>query len=204
MAYCDVDYGSQRSDTTASESGMSTEETTDTEGQEAPAAQPSGIRLPIPVVMFVAGLAVGGAVGWFTAGPMLVKRAFPGGVPAAYAATPQGDDSDARSKLDSTDAPVNSHLLENLIVNPAGTQGTRFLLVSVAFETTDAATAQVLEQRDLEVRDAVINLFGSETIENLSEVSMREAVKDAVRERVEQLIGRNTIGRIYFPQFVIQ
>lgn len=183
---------------------MSTEETTGTEGQDTTAAPPSGIRLPIPVVMFVAGLAVGGAVGWFTAGPMLVKRAFPGGIPAAYAAAPPSEGSDASGKLDSTDAPANSHLLENLIVNPAGTQGTRFLLVSVGFETTDAATIGILEQRDLEVRDAIINLFGSETIENLSEVSMREAVKDAVRERVAQLIGRNTIGRIYFPQFVIQ
>lgn len=184
---------------------MSTEETTETEDQETQPAPSSGIRLPIPVVMFVAGLAVGGAAGWFTAGPMLVKRAFPGGVPAAYAATPSSDDeSGGRARLDTSDAPANSHLLENLIVNPAGTHGTRFLLVSVAFETTDAATIKILEQRDLEVRDAIINLFGSETVENLSEVSMRESVKDTVRERVERLIGRNTIGRIYFPQFVIQ
>jgi flagellar FliL protein len=183
---------------------MSTEDTTVGEGSEAMDAPTA--RKPVGVIGFVAGLIVGSVVGWAVAGPMLVQRAFPGGVPAAIAAEPPraSSSTDDALPLDSAGAPRSTHSIENLIINPAGTQGTRFLLVSMAIEALDGPTLKLLEQRDVEVRDAVIDLLGSSTVPELTEMENRENVKAAVRERVQRLLGRNTIGRIYFSQYVIQ
>ena len=74
----------------------------------------------------------------------------------------------------------------------------------MAIEALDGPTLKLLEQRDVEVRDAVIDLLGSSTVPELTEMENRENVKTAVRERVQRLLGRNKIGRIYFSQYVIQ
>lgn len=183
---------------------MSTEDTTAGEGAESTKAPAAG--KPLGVIGFVAGLIVGCVVGWTMAGPMLVKRAFPGGIPAAYAAQPPGSDNheDKALPLDSAGAPRNTHSIDNLIINPAGTQGTRFLLVSMAIEVMDGPTLKTLEQRDLEVRDAIIDVLGAATVPELTDIENRENVKSAVRDRVQRLIERNTVGRIYFSQYVIQ
>lgn len=181
---------------------MAIEDAAGKEGIEGESGTVSTRKLALPATMLVVGLLAGGLVGSYMAGPMLVKRAFPGGVPAAMAAEPP--DSEGSAGLDTSTAPRDTHLIENLIVNPAGTQGTRFLLLSIAFEATDGVTHKALEQRDLEVRDAILELLGSETVSSLSDVSNREAVKTAVRNRVQRLIGRESIGRIYFSQYVIQ
>ena len=183
---------------------MSTENTTVGDGLEATEAQAG--RKPVGVIGFVAGLIVGSVAGWVVAGPMLVQRAFPGGVPAAIAAeSPRANmPADNALPLDSTGAPRSTHSIDNLIINPAGTQGTRFLLVSMAIEALDGPTIKLLEQRDVEVRDAIIDLLGATTVPELTNMENRENVKSAVRDRVQGLIGRNTVGRIYFSQYVIQ
>lgn len=183
---------------------MSTDDTSVDEGTEATEAHAG--RKPVGVIGFVAGLIVGSVVGWAIAGPMLVQRAFPGGIPAAIAAQPPraAAGESIALPLDSAGAPRSTHSIENLIINPAGTQGTRFLLVSMAIEALDGPTLKLLEQRDVEVRDAVIDLLGSSTVPELTEMENRENVKTAVRERVQRLLGRNKIGRIYFSQYVIQ
>lgn len=180
---------------------MTSEQTTAADGTEtaAPAARGGGA---LPVIMLVAGLATGGLAGWLVAGPGLVRQAFPGGIPAAFAATPATSCEELLEEH--SGKPVGTHVIENLIVNPAGTQGTRFLLLTLAFESRDTQLLEALKQRDVEVRDAILNLLGSYTIPELSEVERREQVKDAVRERLHRLLGRETIGRIHFPQFVIQ
>jgi flagellar protein FliL len=155
--------------------------------QNAPARRaPKWLVVAIPLL----AVAMGGAVGTRVIGPVVVHRMH-----AAAA---------AKAKL-APAAPAGAmHLIENLVLNPAGTGGTRFLMVSVAIETKDAATNDAMNQRDAEVRDVILQLLGSKTVDQLADVTQRGALREELLDRLRTLFPSGAIRQIYFPQFVIQ
>jgi flagellar protein FliL len=90
------------------------------------------------------------------------------------------------------------------VLNPAGTGGTRFLMVSVAIETKDAATNDEMNARDAEVRDLTLRLLGSKTVDQLADVTQRDAIRHELLGRLSKLFAPGAIRQLYFPQFVIQ
>jgi flagellar FliL protein len=95
------------------------------------------------------------------------------------------------------------HLLDNLVLNPAGSGGTRFLLLSVAFEVKSAAVLEQMKARDAELRDVVLVTLGSKSVEELADMHAREALKTELRTATEKTFKKG-VKRVYFPQFVIQ
>ena len=97
------------------------------------------------------------------------------------------------------------HLIDNLVLNPAGTGGSRFLMLSTAIEFAESSQVEEMKTRDAEVRDIVLRVMGSRTIEQLSEMSNREIIKRELADSLGLLFKKKkAIRRIYFPQFVIQ
>ncbi|MBL8981488.1 MAG: flagellar basal body-associated FliL family protein [Gemmatimonadetes bacterium] len=102
----------------------------------------------------------------------------------------------------------NLHLIDNLVMNPAGSGGTRFLMLSTAIEFKDAAMVEQFKARDAEVRDLVLRVMGAKTVEQLSDMAVREVIRKEVADSLAMLVPKKTrkkaITRIFFPQFVIQ
>lgn len=159
---------------------------------DTPAA--GGGKKTILVAAVVAVLAGGG--GAFLAAPVMAKK-----VAAEIKATTPADGEHAEEK---PEAPGVSHSVENLVLNPANSGGMRFLMVSVAFDLKDAAAAETLKARDAEVRDALIQLMGAKTVEELANPGTREALKAEILASVGALLDKGAVRRIYLPQFVIQ
>jgi len=147
---------------------------------------PKWVLVVVPIVLAVVGLGFGLGV----IGPVLARREQ-----VANAAT---------LKAASKNTTGTVHLLENLVLNPAGTGGTRFLMVSVAIETRDAAVNDEMNQRDAEVRDATLQLLAGKTVEELADVSRRPALRQQLLVQLGHLFAPGAIRQIYFPQFVIQ
>jgi len=165
------------------------------EGPEAgssPEARPPGPSLLLAAVL---SLAAAGGGAWLGA-PLLVPRAT-----EAVASMRAGSDTD-ESVGESGENTVE-HEMSNIVLNPAGSGGMRFLVASVALEVTEPALAE-LEARDSEARDLVSTLLATRTVEILSDVGMRDALRDALREALNAMLGFDGVVRIFFPQFVIQ
>ncbi|HEX6632048.1 MAG TPA: flagellar basal body-associated FliL family protein, partial [Gemmatimonadaceae bacterium] len=96
------------------------------------------------------------------------------------------------------------HLVENLVLNPARSGGSRFLLLSVGFAVKDDATAKTLADRDPELRDVIIRCFGAKTVDELVDVALRDSLKVELQQAVGERFGPATVSAVYFPQFVIQ
>lgn len=141
------------------------------------------------------GLALGSVAGLFVLGPKL--SATPAHAAAAKAV--KHDSSDAK-KADA--API--YQMDNLVLNPAGSGGTRFLLLSVALEVKDAGTSDMLKGHDAEMRDAILRLFGAKTVDQVSEASARDELRAEVLATLNKMLPAGTVRRVYFPQFVIQ
>lgn len=96
------------------------------------------------------------------------------------------------------------HVVDNLVVNPAASGGSRFLLTSIALEAASQAEAEELAARDVEIRDAFIMVLGSKTVDELTDIRSRPQISKELMEAISTLVGRDVVHRLFIPQFVIQ
>lgn len=94
--------------------------------------------------------------------------------------------------------------LEGLVVNPAGSQGNRYLAVSVVFETNAPAVEEELKKKKVIIKDAVLRLLSQQTVEELSDPERRDSLKNALREEANGILNEGEIDRLYFTEFVLQ
>lgn len=157
-------------------------------------------KLPLLLLAGI-GLAVGAGTGALLIGPMVAKKLAK--TPVAIAdSTEAASEEKGGSSLGNTAPPVL--LLDNLVLNPAGSGGSRFLLASIAIECADAKTLASLQARDPELRDALLTALGAKTIDELTDVGSREQLKTEIQNTLGDRFGKKSIKRVYFPQFVVQ
>ncbi|SYZ74267.1 putative Flagellar protein FliL [Candidatus Zixiibacteriota bacterium] len=94
--------------------------------------------------------------------------------------------------------------VDNIIVNPSGTGGTRYLSVSMAFEVGSQETMRIFEDKQPLIRDALITILGSKTIEQLSDPRQKEITRFQIKKRIEQLLQLDDLAAVYFTDFIIQ
>jgi flagellar FliL protein len=195
---------------------MAAEETAPDEGTE-----PKKKALPafvMPLVLALAGIGAGGFVGLKVVAPKVVSGFTSDLITAADVAA-------HATKKDSTEEEIAAaaeahagkggkgegeskpplYTISDLVLNPAGSGGTRFLMLSVAFDMVDSTGVESMKQRDAEIKDAVLALVGGKTVDELAEVSAREPLKVEIRDLVAKITKKpKAIKRVSFPQFVIQ
>lgn len=160
----------------------------------------TGKRTKLPLIMVVlAGLLVGGGVGAFAAGPVIIKK-FRGHPAASQVETKTEHGKDSKEG----DQKKVLHIIDNLVLNPAGSGGTRFLMLTVTLAVKDSAAGEMLKSRDAEVRDALLDRFGRKTVDELADMGRREGIKKELLAALKPLFPDGTIKAVYFPQFVIQ
>lgn len=147
----------------------------------------------LPIFVALICLATGGAVGAKGLGPtvgtVLADRAANGGGGGGH-----GGEGEAAAL----------HVVDNLVVNPAASNGGRFLLTSIALEAVSPGETPLLEARDVELRDAMILVLGSKTVEELTDIGQRHIIADELLDAVEAIVGNHVVSRLFIPQFVIQ
>lgn len=189
---------------------------------ETAAEAPAGVKAKLPLIAAVlVGLAVGAGSGAVVVGPMLAKTlGFEArAVPAPHVAEGEaaaGEHGEAAPA--EGEAPAGEHgateggevakppvlLLENLVLNPSGSGGARYLLASIAIEAADAKGVEALTARDAELKDLVLTALSKKSVEELSDVAGREAIKTELLAAIKERFGKNSVKQLYFPQFVIQ
>ncbi len=154
------------------------------DGEES-AGSPGRLR-----VLLVAGggLALGALTGAFVVAPAAGGSPEHGGEPAA--------DPHASGEK-------HEHLIENLIVNPSGTKGSRLLLATVAVVVDSEKSVAELEERDAEVRDRLFAVLAAKTVEELTDLGARASLKEELREVVAEITHGNVLD-IHLPQWVVQ
>lgn len=93
---------------------------------------------------------------------------------------------------------------ENLTVNPAGTDGTRYLMVSIVFE---AQTQQILDEltaKEVAVKDTLLHILSSKTVPELSDMSTRNPLRERLREATNAFLTSGQLTHLYFTQYVMQ
>ncbi len=164
---------------------------------EAEAVPKKKKSLP-PIVLYVVIAVVMVGVG------VTVGTKFMGGAKADDTVAVSEEQAGTDKKEHKEDAPTELFMVNDLVVNPAGTEGTRFLSASIGLETYSKETLDLMEKREPLVRDALITILGSKTIDQLSDPKQKEIIRFQIKKRTEQLLHVDDLSAVYFTQFILQ
>ena len=170
------------------------------------AAAPAGAVPPAPrkglvIGLVVAGIALGGATGTFVVAPKLVPPVSPA---ALDSAGEHGAEAEGEGLKGGENAAPKLVTLENIIVNLAGSQGSRFLMTSIAIATEDEKLESALRGRQVELRDKITTVLEVMTMPQLTAPGARDTVKARIQSMVVSMLGGRPKLKVFVPQFVIQ
>lgn len=150
------------------------------------------------VAALMVGLAVGGGVGIVAGGVLLASVRSS---PAAEAPVSHRESGSHRPVAAPTEVV---HTIDALVVNPADSEATRFLMATLVVVADRQAVVDQLKERDAEAREVVLRALGSKTVAELSDLAKRDELKEELRQALLGVVDAGRILRIHLPQFVIQ
>ena len=166
----------------------------DEEAPEQPAKK-KGPGLPALLLLLILLPAVGGGILAYLQYPALAENA------ASFGLTLGLENGPAKP------APVEYGqfaTLNDLVINPAGTDGNRFLLISLGLETKSADVVKEVADKDIVIRDAVLRVLSKYTDRELASVERRAELKDELLKQLNAILQKGSIERLYFTQYLLQ
>jgi flagellar protein FliL len=101
--------------------------------------------------------------------------------------------------------PVEIFLIDNILVNPAGTNGTRYLSTSIGLEIAKSEkNAERIKELTPVIRDILIAILSSKTLDDLSSKEGKEIIRKEILDRLNEASVPDVITRIYFVDYVLQ
>ncbi|WP_051327927.1 flagellar basal body-associated FliL family protein [Desulfatirhabdium butyrativorans] len=94
--------------------------------------------------------------------------------------------------------------LESFIVNLADPGGKRYLRVTMNLELRDGKVNEAITQRLPQVRDCILMVLPTRKVDDLQSIEGKNALREELITKLNQLLGAGSVTKIYFTEFVIQ
>jgi flagellar FliL protein len=180
--------------------------------ENAPAADsarksvPSLLASLVPVaIVLIATPILTWAVAEFLLMPRLEKR-LASAVASADSTTKAAPPAEtaAEPKSGEPGAPTNTFEFSNIVVNLAGTMGTRYLKTSFLVTGTDAGLRGVFETNKAKLTDVTLNVLSSLSLPDLEEAGAKNLIREKLVVAYNQALGKRMADQVYFSDFVVQ
>jgi flagellar FliL protein len=93
---------------------------------------------------------------------------------------------------------------KNIIVNPAESNGERYLILSLTVELNDGGTLGTLDKKNAEVQDRINTAISQRTARELSSLDNRDAIKKELGIVINDVIGEKSVRNLFFTKYVLQ
>lgn len=103
-----------------------------------------------------------------------------------------------------TSEPGSLYEFKDVVVNPAGTMGRRYFVVSLSLEASDAKVLEELKAKDSIIRDALITLLTQKTLDYISDVINMEAIRTEIQQVINEKLHKGKIDKVYFTSYILQ
>jgi flagellar protein FliL len=107
-------------------------------------------------------------------------------------------------KKGETDQNPQIVVIKDVIVNPAGTNGSRLLVTSIGLEVPTAEAKTELEGKEVQTRDVLVTILTGKRLEELAAPEQREALREEIGQRVNKLMRNAKLKNVYISKFIIQ
>ena len=179
------------------------------EGAEAPAAGGGKKKLMLFGGIGVGVLALGVVLAIFVLKPMMSGSDNSGASAKGETKTEKAERAEKAEKPKKEASHAKSgdgivYAIEDIVVNPAGTAGSRFLSASFGIEVSSQETASRLEEREPLVRDALITILSSKTLAELTDARQKEIMRLQIKKRLSLLLKTEDLTNVFYTDFVLQ
>jgi flagellar FliL protein len=113
-----------------------------------------------------------------------------------------GESSGEKGK--SSKGKVTVPLPGKILVNVAGTAGTRYLVANMTLVGKSADLKVKVDEHDPQLRDSAISVLGGKTISDLEKPGMRNIIRSELISAYNDILGKEAVTDIYFTEFAIQ
>ncbi|NOQ31479.1 MAG: flagellar basal body-associated protein FliL [Helicobacteraceae bacterium] len=94
--------------------------------------------------------------------------------------------------------------LDSFTINLTSNAGKRYLKIEMSLELSDPAVAAELDTRQAAIRDLIIRLLSSKSLEEISTTKGKDKLKGQIIGELNMRLKDGKINNIYFTTFVIQ
>ena len=166
------------------------------ENATSPPRQRAGFLSPRNIIIVAAGVAISSLLAILTVGsyiaPSMEKRSL-------------NRQSQSSASTDATHLEDLAFFrLEPMIVNPADSNGERYLKATIALEMYEAGIEQELEKRLPQIKNQINNVLSSKSIEQIKTNEDREKLRREILTRVNGMLVTGRLSNVYFEEFVYQ
>ena len=96
------------------------------------------------------------------------------------------------------------YTLDPLLVNPAGSNGERYLKATISLELHDPGLRKEIEKRIPQLKNQINNILSSKSINQIQTTEDRERLRREIQNRVNGLLLSGHVSNVYFEEFVYQ
>ncbi|MCK5076314.1 MAG: flagellar basal body-associated FliL family protein [Calditrichia bacterium] len=94
--------------------------------------------------------------------------------------------------------------VDDIIVNPSGTDGERLIVLNISFELWEDGLLEECIKREPLIRDIAIGLISGLPVDSLDGAANKIKLKNALATELKRVLPKDAIKRIYFTSFIIQ
>jgi flagellar FliL protein len=94
--------------------------------------------------------------------------------------------------------------MNKMLVNVAGTMGSRYLLTSVTLVGSSADFKMRVERNDAQLRDMAGGILSTKTIPDLEKPGARNLIRSELLNGFNSILGASAVQEIYITEFAIQ
>jgi flagellar FliL protein len=169
----------------------------ETPAEAAPAAAPAAAApggggkawLPVLAVLLLAPAATWGTVEFVLVPRLQKKLAQPAAAPGEHAAAPAAPAAHGKPGKDGKETGAG-YEFQNVVVNLAGTMGTRYLKTSFLITGADPNIKAVFEGAKPKLTDVTLNVLSSLTLADLEEPGAKNLIREKLVVAYNQALGR--------------
>jgi flagellar protein FliL len=125
-----------------------------------------------------------------------------GGKAASAGGSAAGEQAAGGAK--GTKGKITVPLGGKVLVNVAGTAGTRYLVANMTLVGKSPDLKAKVDENDPQLRDAAMSILGGKTIGDLEKPGMRNIIRAELISAFNDVVGKEAVTDIYFTEFAIQ
>lgn len=93
---------------------------------------------------------------------------------------------------------------QNVVVNLAGTMGTRYLKTTFIVTGADAHIKEIFDAQKAKLTDITLNVLSSLSLADLEEPGAKNVLREKLVLTYNQALGKKVAEQVYFSDFVVQ
>ena len=101
--------------------------------------------------------------------------------------------------------PLHSFSLGNTVVNLGEPYSGSYLRVGISLAYREEATAEVLAERQDEIKDLIIDILRRKDVDDVADVAKTEALRRELMQAVNRVLAEEgRVEDVYFTEFIVQ